>query len=639
LWEIFGMSTGKEHAAHKTEKLETTCPPQSQVPLVDATMDEKDKHRDKGGIVDSNSPLVDQTELMEYVDLTFSNVTPNIPELDDLSFAEIRRDIIYTNVLRYFERMYFLKDVTYIIHNARRSKDVQISPWSLVSSSSASLPKTFVRHLTYITPVKDPPPFMPAETNVEERQRFRFYGIDLLIIDVQLQTPSIKFGDCFFIHQKYTVRTHGNNGANECELISYLALNWVKSTWFKTVITSKATQESVEGVDQWIGEVKKIFPDKEPLLSEGYISSINANANAMIAQRTVSNSTLEFMHKSPTKCEQLWEYVCKPKVQYCIAHYRHAVLFSYLLVHFSSVRCWCDKLMLDYNETKRNQTKLNPNETPVTLCSILLGDACALTVTRTWNNCTAHFDAWCLLFVFALFFIVLASLSFSLFQRQVHNAILQQNFLLKQQNQENCSNVATLKTLFRLFVWLISFVLFYYLDFSCCFFPFFGTSFFLLFSFLLSLSTLLKTAKNTSCVGLHLPFFFPFLPLQYAHCKIFKSTEHWKFCNVFFFGEYVFLKKEANQFSFNWFPPQLICFWSKKKESKLAIVKDLNWNFKPDKFFLQFLSTTKIFFPQGLKKKNIFPFTEICIVSKEKEKTDGFKSCRSNSSILHRELS
>ncbi len=200
--------------------------------------------------------------LNHYIDESYSNTPIHLGSFENLKWGDLYNDDFWVKPTEIFHETYsdaFIKKM----HHDRGSTGLKIGEWTLDDDEKTAdnQPPCYMRKIEYVSKIKDPPPFMPSKTEVYETQRFRFYGSNMVVVDLAISTPNIKFGDYFVIVNRF-IFSLNDQYSNKTHLDCCIAFKWVKKTWFEKIITSKATSEAEEGMVLWAQKVHQLFPPK-----------------------------------------------------------------------------------------------------------------------------------------------------------------------------------------------------------------------------------------------------------------------------------------------------------------------------------------------------------------------------------------
>eukprot|EP01083_Nonionella_stella_P224150 798147_1 len=202
------------------------------------------------------------SSLTQYIDESYALTPMHLGSFQNLEWKSLYLDDFWTSPALLFHEAFsdaFIKNM----HHTRGSTGLKIGEWNIYDDEKTidGQPITYVRNVEYISKIKDPPPFMPAKTEVYETQRFRFYGSNRVVVDAAISTPNIKYGDYFLICQRY-IFTINDEDNNKTHMDCSISFKWVKKTWFEKIITSKATSEAEEGMAMWCSKLQEIFKPK-----------------------------------------------------------------------------------------------------------------------------------------------------------------------------------------------------------------------------------------------------------------------------------------------------------------------------------------------------------------------------------------
>ena len=227
--------------------------------------------------------------LSQYIDESHANTDIHLGEFQNLKWNVLFSDDFWAKPAQLFHEAWsdrFVKK----IHHERGSTGLKIGEWQIDNDDEKipdNQPKTYVRKVEYISKIKDPPPFMPAKTEVYATERFRFYGSNCVVVDMAISTPNIKYGDYFLICNRY-IFSLNEQDENKTHMEVSIAYKWVKKTWFEKIIVSKATSEAEEGVAFWASKLHDQFPpkeSKEKLLQKQISGTIIDDKNGNISPR------------------------------------------------------------------------------------------------------------------------------------------------------------------------------------------------------------------------------------------------------------------------------------------------------------------------------------------------------------------
>eukprot|EP01083_Nonionella_stella_P053783 142138_1 len=198
--------------------------------------------------------------LVQYIDESHSKTTMHLGGFDTLEFDPLYSDVLSTTPALLFDAAWSDSFVQKM-HHDRGSTELIIGKWTLDEDEETpdNQPKTLMRKVEYISKIKDPPPFIAPQTEVYETQRFRFYGSNMVVVDVAIRTPNVKFGDYFVIVNRYILHAMQQD-VKQTHLEVSIAIQWIKKTWFEKIIASKATSEAGEGMVLWGSKLRALFP-------------------------------------------------------------------------------------------------------------------------------------------------------------------------------------------------------------------------------------------------------------------------------------------------------------------------------------------------------------------------------------------
>eukprot|EP00347_Sterkiella_histriomuscorum_P016954 403351216 len=161
-------------------------------------------------------------------------------------------------------------------------KDIQLELWNNSSASTLdgkpcldNKPQRWLRSILAVKGV----PFL-SQTRHQKHFKIDHNDQQSLVIEMQNKSLDIPYADCFYIEEKWWIISEKPN-ANKCVLRVAINIVFVKSTLFKSRITSKTQEGMKENIENWCKLAQEggylDNAEKQPVILNGYTDEQDNN--------------------------------------------------------------------------------------------------------------------------------------------------------------------------------------------------------------------------------------------------------------------------------------------------------------------------------------------------------------------------